>query len=71
MIKEMPDVHCGYSDWQLVHYVNDYGHELKKPARWDNIEKRWEDTRGDVAKRVYDFEPMVDDWDKPEKRVGE
>ncbi|MAO65074.1 MAG: hypothetical protein CL666_08740 [Balneola sp.] len=71
MIKEMPDVHCGKTKLQLVHYVNDYGYTLKQPARWNDIDKIWEDTRGKQVLNVVDFEPMVDDFEKPEKMVGE
>lgn len=70
MIKQKPPQHCGISKKQLVHYQNDYGHTLKTPGHWDDIEKIWRDERGHTIVNVVDFEPMVPDWDKPVKKVG-
>lgn len=70
MRKAKPPQHCGISKKQLVHFQNDYGHILKKPAHWDDIRKIWVDDRGDQVLNVVDFEPMVLDWDKPVKKVG-
>lgn len=59
-----PDIHCGKSDLQLVHYINAYGHRLKQPGRWNDIDKRWENERGEVIDNVVDYEPMVDHWQR-------
>lgn len=62
MIKSMPDLHCGKSKLQLVHYKNRYGHVLKQPGRWNDVDKVWENPRGETITNVIDFEPMTDDW---------